>query len=162
MPSYLTKSEIETLLEYRDGELYWLESRGPIACGTRAGYIGKDQRKRITLKKKSYLAHRIIFLLHHGYLPDYLDHIDNDKTNNRIENLRPATVIQNQRNAKIRADNTSGIKNVCWNKLYGKWYVVIRVDKKRHYLGYFDDLELAALVASEAREKYHGEFARHK
>ena len=59
---------------------------------------------------------------------------------------------------KLKIDNKSGSKNVHWNKQRNKWTVMIRVDKKQKYIGLFEDLELAELVATEARDKYHKEF----
>jgi hypothetical protein len=76
--------------------------------------------------------------------------------------LRPATYPENNRNARIRKDNSSGCKNVCWRKDRKKWVVGIRINGKRINFGFFDDLELADLVAHEARDKYHKDFARHK
>jgi hypothetical protein len=57
-------------------------------------------------------------------------------------------------------NNTSGIKGVCWHKSTNRWYVQLQVNKKMKYLGIYEDIELAELVAIEARAKYHGEFAR--
>ena len=98
-------------------------------------------------------------MLHHGYIPAEVDHIDTDRHNNRIENLRAATPAQNQRNKPIQRNNTSGHKNIRHKN--GKWVVELKINGKAKYFGRFEDLELAALVASEARDKYHGEFARH-
>jgi hypothetical protein len=95
-----------------------------------------------------------------GYVADIIDHIDGNTSNNRPENLRAATHLGNARNAKKRKDNKSGHKNVFWNKSANKWAVSLSVNNKLRHFGYFEDLELAAFVASEARDKYHGEFAR--
>ena len=97
-----------------------------------------------------------------GYLPKFIDHIDCNPSNNKIENLREATFSQNQHNTKKRITNTSGVKNVHWYKPLKKWMVYIMINKKRKHLGYFNNIELAELVAQEARNKYHGKYARHK
>jgi len=65
----------------------------------------------------------LIFLYHHGYLPKFVDHIDGNKKNNRIENLREATKSQNAMNQKVSTRNTSGIKGVMWHKRDKKWFV---------------------------------------
>lgn len=96
----------------------------------------------------------------HGYLPKSVDHIDGDRTNNRIENLRSVTHAQNSLNRKTPTNNKSGFKNVYWDKMFKKWVVNLNVNKKKIIIGKFDDLELAGLVAEEARDKYHGEYAR--
>ena len=95
----------------------------------------------------------------HGYLPKCVDHIDRDQTNDRIENLRAATVAENQRNVALRKDNSSGVKNVCWNKRSKKWGVQLSFNGKIRHFGHYDNLELAELVALEARAKFHGKFA---
>jgi hypothetical protein len=64
-------------------------------------------------------------------------------------------------NRKLFKNNTSGCKGVYWNKRNRKWQVSVGVSKKQKHIGYFDDLELAELVALEARDKYHGNFAKH-
>jgi len=92
-------------------------------------------------------------------MPLEVDHIDADRHNNQIENLRAATSAQNQRNKPLQRNNTSGHKNVRWAN--GKWAVELKINGKAKYFGRFEDLELAALMASEVRDKYHGEFARH-
>ena len=151
----ITQAKVLELYEYKNGELYWKKS------GKKAGgnSVNSDGRKSISVDGKRYLASRVIFLHQHGYLPLMIDHINGTKTDNRIENLRPATYLQNNQNAKIRKDNTSNVKNVCLKN--NKWYVQLRINGKRKSFGYFNDLELADLVAQEARNKYHGEFACH-
>ncbi len=62
---------------------------------------------------------------------------------------------------KTPKTNKSGVKNVSWYKSLNKWVVSMRVKNTAKTIGYFDDLELAELVAIEARNKYRGEFANH-
>jgi len=109
----------------------------------------------------TYLYHRLIFLFHHQTLSKMIDHINHNKTDNRIENLRAATNTQNQQNANLRRDNASGIKNVHWHVKTNKWRVCLRVNKKKVWIGEFIDIELAELVATEARNKHHGVYACH-
>ena len=110
---------------------------------------------------KSMLVHRLIFLLEHGYYPEIVDHIDGNKANNKIENLRAATKSQNCANAKLSKSNSSGVKNVNWQSQRKKWQVRLTVNNKIKCFGMYHDLELAELVAQEARDKYRGIFARH-
>ena len=161
----ITQAQVLELYDYKDGELYWKKNTdGKRAIGSKAGgdCINSEGRKSISVYGKRYPASRVIFLHQNGYLPFMVDHINGIKTDNRIENLRPATYPENNRNARIRIDNSSGCKNVSWAKDRQKWCVAIRLNSKRIYLGYYEDLELADLVAHEARDKYHKEFARHK
>jgi hypothetical protein len=98
--------------------------------------------------------------MHHGYLPNSIDHIDADKSNNKIENLRVCTHSQNGFNAQKRKNNTSGTKGVSWSKIANKWHAYIHINRVKKGLGHFDSLEEATKVAQEARIKYHGAFAR--
>ena len=120
---------------------------------------GKRPYARVRVNQKAYGVHVVIFALHHGYIPETVDHVNGNPLDNRIENLRAATQQQNLWNQ--RRNSTTGIKNVSWHKFSGKWQVRIRALGKRICLGLFDDIELAELVAIEARNKYHGEFANH-
>ena len=156
----LSKEYLQTLLEYREGELYWKDSRGRIKIGTAAGTVNSAGYKITTIDSKKVLNHRIIFVMHNGYWPDYVDHINGDKLDNRIENLRACTQSENMYNQGINRCNTSGTKHVRWNKHRSKWAVHMRISGRSTYLGLYEDRELAELVALEARNKYHGEFAR--
>ena len=107
----LTQQYLNEIFEYRDGNLYWKKDYGrKCKSGTLAGTINLRGYIQIGYKRKNYMAHKLIFLMHHGYLPEIVDHIDNDRANNKIENLREATLLQNRWNSLKRSDNTSGIK----------------------------------------------------
>ena len=150
----LTKEYLHQIFKYKDGELFRLKNGLKVGSNHIKGY------KHTTIKKKPYLLHRLIFMMFYGYMPNEIDHINGIRNDNSIENLRPAN-SKNQQNAKIRKDNKSGIKGVYWFAELKKWKVDIGVNGQRKYIGVFDDLELAELVAQEARDKYHGKFARH-
>jgi hypothetical protein len=152
---------LHELFEYRDGKLYWKISRGRTKAGKEAGRSKKLGYREIRVYGKLYLTHRLIFNMFNGYEPKVVDHIDGNPANNKIENLRAATCSQNLQNSKTYISNSSGIKGVGWSKKGRKWQVKIQVKNKEIWLGYYDDLELAGLVAEEARNKYHGEFANH-
>lgn len=154
---------------YKDGELYWKQVEGysnKVKIGDLAGHIHKRPNKkpyrRITLFKKRYFAHQLVFMMFHGYIPNEIDHDDGNGLNNRINNLREATSQQNSFNKGLRTDNKCGYKNVCWRKDSNKWSVQLRINGRLISFGCFDDLELADLVAQEARDLYHKEWARHK
>jgi len=94
-------------------------------------------------------------------LKNLIDHVNNDRADNRISNLREATYQENNENYKTPKTNKSGVKNVSWYKQLNKWVVSISIKGVKKTIGYFDDLEFAELVAIEARNKYRMEFANH-
>ena len=154
---------LHQLFEYRDGELYWKVNKGSrAAAGSLASKKRPDGYARVGIDGKRYFAHRLIFLMHHGYLPECIDHIDGNPSNNHIDNLREATHRQNLYNQKISIDSTSGIKGVHWYKKTKKWRVMLSINGRKKHIGLFEDKELAELASIEARDKYHKEFARHE
>ena len=148
--------------EYRDGKLYWkVSNSNAITIGQEAGTGYARGYRRVYFDGKTWGTHRIIWVMHNGEIAKgiQIDHINGDATDNRIENLRLATNTQNCQNRKGRITNT-GIRNVSYVAKEKKYKVAIQSGGKRIYCGRFDDLKLAELVAIEARDKYHGNFAR--
>jgi hypothetical protein len=153
---------LNKLFEYKDGNLYRKKTTSPNAIAGQK--VGTDCKHyvRVTINKKPYKLHRLIFMMNYGYLPSIIDHIDGNPHNNNIENLRPATAQENNRNKKANINTVSKCKNVTWHKKLKKWQVGLKISNEFKYIGIFDDLELADLVAHEARNKYFKQFARHK
>jgi hypothetical protein len=150
--------------EYRDNELYW---RVKCGRGTAVKHVGDKVAVKpdllgycyVTYRRKHYAVHRLVFLLAYGWLPDCVDHIDGNPSNNVAANLRAATRLQNQFNRKPNVKSKTGIKNVTSHQ--GRWIVRFSIDRKTVHYGCFDDIELAELVACEVRSMLHKEFARH-
>ena len=105
--------------------------------------------------------HREVLRLHGIEIPDgyQTDHINGNKLDNRIENLRVATVTQNHANSKPRG-GTSRYKGVSWNKEKGKWMAYINHNGKRIFLAYFTDETDAGTAYDNAALLLHGEYAR--
>jgi hypothetical protein len=157
----LTQEFVNKLFEYSDGNLYWKNKTNmKTIIGSLAGTKHSKGYWHVCIYKKNYLAHRIIFLLNHGYLPEFIDHIDGNKLNNKIENLREASKAENLWNQKIHTNNKSGIKGVHWDKQRRKWKVIIHANKLSHYVGCFDDLDEAKRQATQRRLLVHQNFAR--
>lgn len=104
-------------------------------------------------------ASRTAWKIVYGYEPENdIDHINLDKADNRIANLREATRSQNQWNHARRSDNTSGYKGVSRVKKTGRYHAYIRVNGKRRSLGFFLDAETAHEAYKQAAKELHGEF----
>ncbi len=149
--------------DHKDGHLYWKKVMHPnkqYLVGQEVGSIHKTGYRHVTWMGKIHKVHRLIFLLEHGYLPKEIDHINGDRQDNRIENLREVSRSENQFNKAICSNNTSGFRGVNWHKHSKSWVVRVCTKGKTKILGYFKDLELAGLVADEARNLYHGKFAK--
>ena len=158
----VTQEELRKYLRYTDGVLVWRQGRSnQVTVGVRAGYLRADGRRSIRIAGKQILEHRAVFLYHYGYLPKFIDHRNGDPCDNTIENLREATRSQNNHNAKLRKDNTSGVKGVSWNQRERKWKARLSLDGKFINLGTFSSKEAAEAVVQDARKRIHGEFARH-
>ena len=160
----MTQEKLKELFEYDSNGGFIRKTSGkPVEVK-----ITKGRRySRVGINGNPYALHRMIFLWHYGYLPKILDHIDGSRLNNKIENLREVTQSQNCLNRKHHSNSKSPYKNVYLQSPTKKsewkrnWVVSITVEDKRKYIGSFEDLELADLVATEARDKYHGKYAKH-
>jgi len=160
----ITQDQVKDLFHYNTetGVLTNRKSRGSkCKVGAAAGYARADGYMQTRINYKKYLNHRLIFLMFHGYLPDFIDHIDNDSSNNRIKNLRECTISENVRNSKTRSDNTSGIKGVSWHKPAKKWRAYINHNSEHIYLGLFKDIRRAKLEVEKARINIHEGFCNH-
>ena len=152
----MTQDEIKKILHYNPDTGIFTR----IKSGKIIGTINKGGYCVASIDYKQYKLHRLAFLYVYGYMPKLIDHINGIPHDNRISNLREVTRCQNAMNRKIHTNNKTGIKGVYWNKSCKKWLAQIQIGNFRKYLGLFDDLELAELVANEARLKYYGKFNR--
>ena len=154
-----SQKKLQELFDYKDGELYWKEkTHSSIDLSKPAGHIGKDGYRRIQIERKLYKSHRLVWKYHCGKDPkEFIDHIDGNKSNNNIKNLREATRQQNSFNKITQKNNKLGIKGV--RKDGNKYIATIFINGKVKYLGVFNTIEEARLVREEAEIKLFKEFS---
>ena len=147
--------------EPETGNLYWLECLSPVAqVGATAGTLQSNGYITVGLDGKILRAHRIAWALYHNELPPkFIDHKNRLKSDNRIENLRAATVVSNAYNQGLASNNKSGVKGVCWDNTKQMWRAMGSVEGKRRNLGYYESLTEASEVVRKFRIEHHGEFA---
>jgi len=152
----VTQEDLHKLFDYRDGDLYWKSTgTGRRDISKPAGCIRSDSYKTIRIKGKQYYTHRLVWLYVHGKFPnEQIDHINGDKLDNSIENLRDVTTQENQRNQSMRVNNKSGHMGVSWHTCKDKWQVHIKADSKTKHLGYFNILEDAVEARKQAEIKH--------
>jgi hypothetical protein len=157
----ITQQLLHELFEYRDGVLFWkVDRRGNKIKGKRACRPTGHGYQEVTICKKKHYAHRVIFMMFHGRWPIQVDHIDGDRSNNLISNLREANNAQNNRNTGLRSTNTTGFKGVHYNKLNKNYNARITVNYKNIHIGCFKTAEEAHEAYKRVASELHGDFAR--
>lgn len=157
----LTQAYVRKFFTYDNGKLYWKVANSKrIKVGDRAGCLLSTGYRKIRIDSIQYYEHRLIYLFHNKKLPEFLDHIDGNPSNNHIENLRSATISENGGNAKIRKGGSSKYKGVSLAKNINKWQARINIDNKNILLGFFTDEKKAARAYNKAAKEYFGEFKK--
>ena len=132
--------------------------------GSKAGSLHrKDGYVLIKILRRTYKAHRLAWLIVYGsFPPNQIDHINGNKHDNRIINLRAVTHAENSRNRALDIRNKSGYTGIIYNKKTNKWLARIGGNDKRVHLGYFDNLEDAveARRIAEINYNYHPNHGR--
>ena len=157
----ITQARLLELLHYDSGTgiFTWAAARQRGTVGAVAGTVRPDGYVSIMIDGRSHQAHRLAWLYVYGQFPSAgLDHINREKSDNRIANLRTATVAENGKNRNVNTNNTSGYKGVCWFKPRSKWRARAVLRGKEHSLGYFTTAEAASEAYEEFTRQHHGEF----
>lgn len=152
-----SQETLRNFFDYVDGQLIWKKTRSMAKAGFPAGWIEKNGYVSTNLNGTRYRVHRLIFMFFNGYCPEFIDHIDGNKINNRIENLRSATSYENSCNRKANKKNKLNVKGVCMER--GKYKANIKKFGKTRHLGYFDSLEDAKNAYIVASKEIHGEYS---
>jgi len=147
---------------YEEGYLYWVVNKGSTAFkGHVAGAYNSKGYLRVQLNNKKYYVHRIIYELLVRSIPEGydIDHINNIRDDNRIENLRIATRQENCRNQSVRKTSKSGVKGVSFHKATQKYRALIHINGKQQTVGYFKTIEEAKISYNNKAKELYGEFA---
>jgi hypothetical protein len=158
--SYL--EQVKEVIRYDPdtGSLIWLTGRGPVKAGSLASSLDHYGYIDVTVLGKRWKGHRLSWLLHYGRGPSgHIDHINGDRSDNRISNLRECSPEENLWNTKVSGKGSSKFKGV--SKMGKGFTAQITLGNKKKHLGCFLTEEEAALVYNHAAEKHYGKFARY-
>lgn len=166
-----TQSELQALLNYdpSTGALIWKERPGAVRSWNtkyagKPAFTAKDRKGYYVgaVGGINYRAARVIYKLYHGVEAEQVDHIDGDRSNNRIVNLRAVTHQQNQQNMKKSSRNKSGVVGVSWNKAKNRWDAKISFNGGSVLIGRFTDFDAAVAARKQYEQKlgYHPNHGR--
>lgn len=160
----MDQDTVKGLFLYCDkGFLIWKKKTHASANNTplnmKAGTKDFNGYMNIGINNKIYKEHRLVYLYHFGFIPKIIDHINRNKEDNRIENLRECTHSQNKMNQGLKSNNTSGVVGVNFDLRRNNWYARITIKGNVKYLGSYKDIEEAKKVRFNAERKYFKEFA---
>ena len=151
---HLSHAQLKDALHYDalTGVFTWLKpTSNRVKAGARADNVGNMGYVRVGIKSKRYLAHRLAWFYTHGVWPENeIDHINRNRQDNRLANLRCATSKENKRNTGVRSNNSSGITGVSWDKRRSLWRAQTRINNEKVYLGIFKTKEEAATAYQQA------------
>ena len=153
----VTLEKLRKLFTYKDGVFirnYNINSRA--LKDTPVSKIGSGGYVCVNIDKKVYLVHRLVWFYHYGVWPDTIDHIDRNKQNNKIENLRSVSQLYNNLNRSAHVDGKSKYKGVSKKPHMNKWRATIKVAGMHLHLGYFDTEILAAEIYKKTSMEWYG------
>jgi len=134
-------------------------------AGKEAGTVRQEPGgyRVILINGRKYMAHRLAWMYEYGKIPEgCIDHINCNKLDNNISNLRECTMSENLMNSKLMRGTMSGIKGVHLHKPSGRWQARLRYDGKNRHVGSYGTKEEAKNAIIAKRNEVHGEFARHE
>lgn len=136
-----------------------------VCSGRSAGSINikTGRLSNVSIAGKAFAVHRIIWKLIYGYdSTKFIDHIDRNPLNNRLDNLREATAAENMHNRSINKNNSTGFKGVTYDKFKKKWCAKIYINCSAKWLGFFESPEKAHEAYCAEAKKLFGAFSSEK
>jgi len=156
----ITQDELKHKLHYNPdtGIFTWINPIKKTNIGKVAGCTMANGYSYIKINKKLYLSHRLAWIYINGEVTKELDHINNNRSDNKISNLRIASKFQNQCNKKVNKNNIYGIKGITLHSKCNKFQARIGLNNKTIYVGLYDDFFEACCSIISVRNKLHGKF----
>jgi hypothetical protein len=156
----ITQFELKKLMHYdsETGQFIRLTASHGKSIGDRVGCVKPSGYAQCKLDGVYYYLHRLAWLYVYGNFPKSLDHINGNKSDNRITNLRLANQSENLMNKGVQINNTSGYSGIYFDAVMQKWASRVKVNGKYKYLGCYDTPDLAGGVCDAYRRKYFGVF----
>ena len=159
VPPAVNAAEVRALLAYdpETGHLTWrVKPSRRVHAGTRAGGHYCRGYEVVSIKRRRYQAHRLIWLVVHGRWPrDVIDHVNGDRADNRLSNLRECSHAENMQNISKQPGKSSQFLGVCYIARRGYWVASITTNGRRTRLGIFSDEAAAYAAYCEAKRKHH-------
>lgn len=135
---------------------------GNAVAGEHISGVNASGYVQCVIQRQFFYGHRLAWQLHYGSQPPgTIDHINGNKSDNRICNLRLATPAQNCHNAALRSDNSSGVKGVFWSESRKRWIGSVVIKGAKSFRRTFTTKEAAELAVTSARAAIHKSFANH-
>ena len=147
-----THHRLRELFIYDNGKLLRRVGVKGYSAGGAIGTLNEKGYLVALVDGKRYRVHHLVWMYHHGYFVEELDHVNRQRDDNRIENLRPCNHSQNLGNSRARVHKYKGV-TFCKNT--GKW----RAQLNGH-IGRFETIEEAALAYNDAALDHYGDFAK--
>lgn len=159
----ITQQRLQSIVDYspETGVLLWRKTKGSRArAGDALGSRDAHGYLTVRIDGESYKVHRLVWIWVTGSEPpEWIDHINGDRLDNRFCNLRLATRSQNQQNRPKNKNNTSGFKGVSYHKGIGRWRATISANGRKAHIGWYDNPEDAGTAYLQASRLMHGEFS---
>lgn len=158
----ITQKELKKILTYNPetGIFVWLKNKGTARAGDYAGYI-QNGYNVIMINGSNFRSHRLAWLYVYGEWPkEQIDHINHNREDNKLINLREVTHQENLKNITLKKNNKSGIMGVGWIKQNSSWRAYISSNKKWIHLGSFND-KFEAICARKSAERKYGFHENH-